>query len=79
MSTKTGEDQSLKTELGLHYLSATLLSPRRPIHGQLKPYENASILFMRVPLQGDLEIVNALKDMVNKEMASETDFIAIVI
>ncbi|MFI9011424.1 hypothetical protein ACIGNX_29715 [Actinosynnema sp. NPDC053489] len=55
-----------KNELGLHDLSASLLDGSRTpmsVHTQLKPYEDATVVFMPVPTERDAQIFNAIQSL----------------
>ncbi len=60
--------RSFKNELGLHDLSASLLTPDRKINKQLKHYENAMAVFMPVPMPEDHEMFYRIQDMVKGEL-----------
>jgi ribosomal protein S8E len=62
---KTGKSQ--KNEKGLHDLSASLLDGKdkdpMSIFVQLKPYDNAVVLFMPAPSEDDAQIFNAIMQL----------------
>jgi hypothetical protein len=60
---RTGRATSLKNELGLHDLSASLLTHHRPWHEQLKHYEKATYVMMPMPLQEDMKVFYRLSDL----------------
>ena len=60
--------QRLKNALGLHDLSASLMSHKKPIRQQLKHYEDTIALFVPVPLEEDLELFYTLNSMGKREL-----------
>lgn len=54
-------NQKTKNEAGVHDLSASILNGKnRNIYQQLKPYKEAVVVFMPLPLEKDLQILSAL-------------------
>ncbi|XVS61003.1 hypothetical protein ACQPYE_22120 [Actinosynnema sp. CA-299493] len=61
---ETGRNR--KNELGLHDLSASLLHGTRDplsIYAQLKPYANATVVFMPAPTERDAQVFNAIQSL----------------
>ncbi|MFJ8961648.1 hypothetical protein ACIRG5_19880 [Lentzea sp. NPDC102401] len=52
-----------KDELGLHDLSGTLLTSARPILKQLKPYDEAVVVFTPAPTETDSQVFAALSSL----------------
>jgi hypothetical protein len=57
-----------KNDKGLHDLSATLLDHERAIDAQLKPYANSVVVFMPVPAEKDLQILNAVAHLKDRDL-----------
>ncbi|WP_321470587.1 hypothetical protein [uncultured Paludibaculum sp.] len=58
-----------KNELGLHDLSASLLSHKKPIREQLKHYEDVVALFVPVPMEEDHALFYTLNQMGKNELS----------
>ncbi|ROP34967.1 hypothetical protein [Saccharothrix texasensis] len=61
-----GTGRNRKGELGLHDLSGSLLHGTRvplSIYAQLKPYANATVVFMPAPTERDAQIFNAIQSL----------------
>ncbi|HUQ55184.1 hypothetical protein [Lentzea sp.] len=52
-----------KDELGLHDLSGTLLTSARPVFKQLKPYDEAVVVFMPAPTESDSQVFAAISSL----------------
>lgn len=65
--------KSMKNELGLHDLSASLLDGKRKISEQLKRYEESVVLFMPVPNEEDLQLFCVLNDISKLELKDKDD------
>ncbi|KOV79762.1 hypothetical protein [Nocardia sp. NRRL S-836] len=52
-----------KYELGLHDLSGTLLTSARPVLKQLKPYDEAVVVFTPAPAETDAQVFAAISEL----------------
>jgi hypothetical protein len=68
----------MKNELGLHDLSASLLSHKKPIRQQLKHYEDVVALFVPVPEEKDLTLFYTLNEMAKAELVGAANEIRIM-